>query len=428
MDTGKAFCDFINSCPTPYHFGHYVKEHLNEKGFQELDETKEWNLKNLPSKGFILRDNKGLIAFQLPSSYYDHVEDKNFPPALIIGTHSDSPTFKILPNFNQTDENLNEILVSPYGGAQSYTWYDRDLKCAGLIFYRKGESIESCLFDSIEPIGTIPSSVDDNPTSPSKIPHEVRIICGSSNSPKLSTYIANKLGINEDDIINYDLSFFDAQPASLVGFHDEFVATQRIDNLGSTYAALTAFLASSAKSSVNIFCCFDNEEIGSLTREGADSTFLSDFLCKLYGGKDILAKVVPISLFVSSDNAHAVHPGWVKIHEEMHQPIMGNGLTVKQSPKWFYATDIESIFPIRAAAGAAGCNLQEIINRNDVRGGTTIGPITVNQTGLLTVDVGLPQLAMHSIRETVAMKDIDESIKIFEEIYNNFEKYKMNLE
>ena len=427
METGKAFCDFVNSCPTPYQFGSYAREKLVSAGYTELQDSECWDLKTLPKKGFVLRDNRGLIAFQFPESF-NITDKKNIIPILVIGTHCDSPCFKAKPNFASESGGLRQINVCQYGGGQWFTWFDRELRCAGRVFIKNGDKIEPRYFDSREPIAIIPSSPFLSPLSPTlDIQLNYNLITGSLETPTLTSYIAYQVGVSESDIVDYDISFLDAQPASLIGVHHEFVSTQRIDNLGSTFSALTAFLNSEAKSSFNMFCCFDHEEIGSMTKIGADSTYLNNTLIKIFG-KDRMARIIPHSLCVSADNAHAIHPLYPEKHEELHASIMGNGLSLKRSPKSSYATELESAYPLKDAAKSVGCNIQNIINRNDVNGGTTIGPIIANQIGFLTVDVGQPQLAMHSIRETVAVKDIEESTKIFQELYNNFDQHRLKIE
>ena len=429
MDTGKAFCEFVDSCPTPFQFGSYVRDKLTKSGFTELSESKCWNIQTLPKKGFVLRDNRSLIAFHFPDSFnISNTNSSNIIPILVIGTHCDSPCFKIKPNFSADSKDFRRLLVCQYGGGQWFTWFDRELRCAGRVFIKNGENIEPRYFDSREPIAIIPSDPSFDPLSPNTdLELNYNLLTGSIDTPTLQSYIASKLGVSESDIVDYDISFLDSQPASLLGLHNEFVATQRIDNLGSTFSALTAFLNSTPTNSLNVFSCFDHEEIGSNTRLGADSNYLLDTLEKIFG-KERIAKIVPHSLCVSADNAHAIHPLYPEKHEKMHAPVMGNGLVIKKSARNSYATELESTYPLKDAAKTVGSDLQILANRNDIPGGSTIGPIIASNVGFLTVDVGQPQLAMHSIRETVAVKDIEESIKIFQELYNNYDQHRLTIQ
>ena len=409
----ESFLEFLDKCITPYQFCDYAKTKLLKSNYQELFDEEEWD--SIPDKGFVIRDGTALIAFQIDKS-------EGMPDSMIIvGTHDDSPCLQVSDIY--FDDTCNKAYVSKYGGGQWYTWFDRDLRLAGRVFVEEPNgTIIPVLFDSVEPIGICPSSSFSN---------DVNVILntlndpitGTVNSPDLFSYITNKLNITPPrSISSWELRFLDAAPARSFS---SLVCSGRIDNLGSTFAGLTAFLNSKPNKTVNILVVFDNEEIGSSTNVGALGDFLSTTVGKIF--KEKKDSVIAKSLLISADNAHAIHPSYPEKHEEEHSPLIGHGLVIKKSPGSSYATDLVSEYPLRQAAKVCGVKLQELINRNDIRGGSTIGPLASTLLGIPTVDVGQPQLAMHSACETVSFNDVKDNIKIFEELYNNYLQYRIKL-
>ena len=412
MDYNEELLNFFNNCPTPFQFAEVASRYLLDAGFTQVDD-RFTNFNDTIKKGFVIREKRALVAFNIGG----------YESAIIVGTHCDSPVLKLDPVSESAKCSLKTVTCATYGGGIWTTWQDRPLRLAGCVVMKDG-SVRT--FDSIEPVAVAPSlaihlgstSIDENNnnvTTP---------IFGLSGGTSLMDYVASKLGVQASDIATHELSFVDANPPKIVGVEKQFLATQRIDNLASTFAALKAFLNSEPNNTINVLVVFDYEEIGSNTSTGAKGDFLKTVLRHLVPDVQKYHPFISKSLLVSSDNAHAVHPNYGSKHEAMHAPIMGSGVIIKKSPGVQYATDMASTFPLKKAAEAAGVELHYLINRNDIPSGSTIGPLASTQLGIATVDIGQPQLAMHSIREFVTVDDIKANTKLLVELYNHYEEYR----
>ena len=413
--TAQEFCDFVNACPTPFHFCDYASATLKSHGFVELSEADaSWPAD--VKKAFVIRDGSALIAWNL-----DGLES-----AIIVGTHCDSPCLKIKPSAEKNDRLLS-VDVATYGGGLWGTYVARDLRLAGRVLVKGPDGARRWrLFDSREAVAFLPpkpkaeqckANIDTNT--------DLNPVLGLSTSKGLRGFVADKLGLESSEAIeSWELSFVSAEPASVIGTRQEFVASHRIDNLGSTFSAMKAFLASKPAGTLNVLVVFDHEEIGSNTRTGARGNLMPTVLERIVG-KEKLAELVARSLVVSSDNAHAVHPNYAEKHDPMHAPVMGGGTVLKRSPGPSYATDMTSAYPLKMAAKKLGLALQILINRNDVPSGSTIGPHVSTQMGIATVDIGQPQLAMHSLRELVAVEDVQQLVLLLQELYNHFEEFRL---
>lgn len=404
MSVGERFVNFVNQTPTVFHFGTNVRERLISEGYTELKEEEEW--KEIPQKGFVIRESRELIAFNYTKT------DK----ALIVGTHCDSPCFNLKPNQKKVSNSLKVFNVSPYGGGLWPTWFDRDLKVAGRVFYEEDGKILWKLYDSKDPIAFIP-----NP-SEKKLSLESHFnpIFGTSKSIDFIEFLAQSLQIESKSIVSFDLFLVDSYESSIIGVNDQFIASPRIDNLSSTFTALEAFLNSQPNESINILAVFDHEEVGSDSRFGANGNLLFTVLKEICGSENSAYECLANSFLISSDCSHGVHPNYSHVHEVRHRPECGKGTALKQSPGSSYATNLESSSFFIRAVEKSGFRVQKIINRNDVPGGSTIGPGLSSQLGVLTADIGLPQLAMHSIREFMAIADLESQIKILTDLYNSF--------
>ncbi|OHT13790.1 putative M18 family aminopeptidase 2 [Tritrichomonas foetus] len=423
MGFGEELVQFINACPTPFQFAQVAAKILTEAGYKELHENEDWNDGDgIPKKGFVIREKRCLIAFNIGG--YD--------TGIIVGTHCDSPVLRIDPKSEKVKGVFRTANCSTYGGGIWTTWLDRPLRLAGCIIKNDNSIVP---FDSEEPIAIIPSlAVHLGKTTL----EENNINCcspiyGFKDSTSLKQYIAKKLNIEEHEIANFELSFVDANPPKIIGANKQFFASERIDNLSSTFAAIKAFLNSEPKNTLNILTVFDYEEVGSNTSTGAKGNFLSSVIKRLIPepaeGENISVKqkyfaFIAKSLVVSSDNAHAVHPNYSSKHDPMHAPPMGSGVVIKKSPGVQYATDLVSSYPLKKAAEKSAVKLMYLINRNDIPSGSTIGPHVSTQLGIPTVDIGQPQLSMHSIREIVTVRDVEDNMKLLVELYNNYEEYR----
>lgn len=403
---------FLENCVTPFHFGQQVRKRLTGAHYAELREDVEEDWISPPQKGFVIRDQRALIAYNCTK----------MDSAVIVGTHCDSPALKTKPNFDTPDNTVN---VAPYGGGQWASWYDRELRIAGRVLFRKGEEIKSELIDSKEPIAIIPSpptqlSQEFVQTADINTQTHLVPIIGVPGCPTIKEWIAQQLQIEVGDIVDADLFFQDAQKPEFIGARREFIASQRIDNLLSTFTGLTAFLQSNPIEHMNVFVVFDNEEIGSCTRLGARCDFLDTFFRRMIKDDGERARFLARSYIISSDNSHAINPNYTKLYEDNHAPKMSKGTVIKRSPSSAYATDSASTVPLRQAANATKTKLQSLIMRNDIRGGMTLGPLISTNLGISTVDIGMPQLAMHSTRELASLKDVEDQIRLLATIFDNY--------
>ena len=392
QETAQRFIDFIDHSPLPFQFCEHTRGVLSSNGYTELKEDDEWT--EIPQKGFFFRDDRCLVAWN----------KGGLKSAIIVGTHCDSPCIKIQPG--------NKLEVSTYGGGIWRSWFQRNLRLAGRIYDMEGKVHN---VDSKEGIAVIPTAYNDNSQA------ALTPIIGSNPNASVFDYVSKLTNVPVDQIQSYELGFVDAQKPSVVGTKGEFIACQRIDNLGSTFSALDAFLKSEPKETLNVLVVFDHEEIGSNTNTGAKSDLLGTFLKRVVPADEYEAFIAR-SLVVSSDNAHAWHPNFQDKHEQNHRPLLGGGPVVKKSPAAAYATDMTSVYPFKKACNLAGVPCQMMLNRNDIPSGSTIGPHVSSILGIATVDIGQPQLAMHSIRELLAVADIDLLTKALVSIYNNYEE------
>lgn len=415
MEFGEELCQFIKNCPTPFQFAQVASIMFLKAGYENLIEDYGWGA-NPPKKGFVIRDDRALIAFNIGG----------YESGIIVGAHCDSPVLRLNVKRNKVT-NEEVVVCDGYGGGNWVRWFDRPLKICGSVQLHNNQVIP---YES-GPIATIPTIESINNLGPRDPNRSFKNLCypvfAFPKSKTLLQYVSENIGIPLSELKGYELSLVDAYPPKIIGPNKDILSSQRIDNLTSSFASIKAFLSSEPKNTVNILAIFDYEEVGSNQNAGADQDFLETVIRKIlpnFNQKEINA-FISRSLFVSSDNAHAVHPNYSRMHDDMHAPTMGSGVCLKKSPGSSYATDLTSAFPLKRAAEKIGVSLPPIINRNDIRAGSTIGPIVSTRIGIPTVDIGSPQLAMHSVREAVAVKDVEDNMKLLIEIYNNYEEYRL---
>jgi aspartyl aminopeptidase len=408
-----AFVDFLTRVPTPYQFADFASSRLTAAGYVQLHEEEEWS--SIPDKCFVIRDDRSLIAFNIGGR----------DSALIVGTHCDSPCLRIAFGDGTASKGLQTLKIrGGYGGGLWYTYLNRDLRIAGRVFCRDGDRVVSRLFDSEDGIAIIPSKscgLNTDKVSLS-LESDFQIVIGLEKV-SLQEYVAEKLGIDKSLIVEWDLSCIDAEEPGIVG---DFVASHRIDNQGSTFCALTAFLSADRSSTMNVLAVFDHEEIGSGTRVGARGHILQSVLERVVGHEK-MPVLMAKSLVLSCDSAQAFHPNFAGKFDSANAPQLGGGFAIKRSPGTSYASDLTSCAPVTAAAKKLGIKAQVMMNRNDIIGGSTIGPAIAAMLGVPTVDLGQPLLAMHSIRETVAISDVHNMTALLKELYGHFEEYRILL-
>ncbi len=400
MDINKGLFDFIASSPSAFHTVALVKERLLSSGFTEIYEGDGTELAD-GGKYFVTRNGTSIIAF---------VMRKHAHGFMICASHSDSPSFrlKITPELSGAYTRLE---TEKYGGMIHYTWLDRPLSLAGRLVVRTEGGVESRLVNIDRDLAVIPSiaihmnrgvngGYEFNPAS------DLLPLSGSADA-KGSTLalIAEAAGISADDIISHDIFLYNREEGRVFGARDEYIIAPRLDDLECVYASLTAFLAARDTASVPVLAIFDNEEVGSATKQGAASTFLYDTLTRIVPKPDHAAALAN-SMMVSADNAHAKHPNHPELSDADNAPLMNGGIVIKWNANQSYTTDGVSDAVFRTLCSRVGARVQSYYNRADKPGGSTLGSIANTKVSVLTVDIGLAQLAMHSSTETAGAHDI----------------------
>lgn len=416
------FLSFLNNSVTPYHAIKNSVNMLLEQGFQELTFQKVWHLE--PSKSYFIKQGPTTVfAFRMPQKISTKLR---FNLAM---AHSDFPTLKVTPRSTFYKSGVQLVHSEVYGSPLYHSWLDRDLGCAGLLVYEKDGQMQNRLVQSLKKFNIPQLAVhlqrNVNQEGIKVDPQKGLDVFWSSNQEdSLESWLQQELAPGED-LLDFDIQFFDAQPASYGGVNEEWIYSGRLDNLASCHAAIKALLKSvPAPDSICGACLFNHEEIGSETREGARGPFLKAVLAQILESLQLpninLAGVLENSFAISMDMAHALHPSYPEKHDIGHAPSLGGGVVLKQNAQKRYATDVFSSAIFKRLCRNAGVSFQDFVSRNDMPCGSTIGPSIAASLGIPTVDVGEPMLSMHSIREMSASKDHLEMIllivALFQEI------------
>lgn len=423
----QSFLEFLQKSPSPYHAVNQCQHILSQSGFQQLNEKRSWDdILNPGGRYYFNRNGSTIVAFTLGRKYQP---GQGF---YMIGAHTDSPCMRIKPNPDRTREGYGIVGVSTYGGGIWHTWFDRDLGIAGKIVTRDNATcmLSELLVNIDIPILKIPSlaiHLDRSVNEELKFNKEtqfVPVLCleNHEKSTKLSDIILQSTGASFDsDIIATDLCLYDLQPPTLGGANQEFIFSARLDNLFMSYCALQALIQSeSFDEGIKLIALFDNEEVGSQSAQGADSNLLESTIKRLLLGKMELYEVaIQHSFLVSADVAHAVHPNYSERHEDLHKPKINQGIVIKTNCDQRYATTCISSALFKQCCDKIS-NVQEFVIRNDMRCGSTIGPILASQIGIRVVDVGLPILSMHSIREMGGIRDLAHGIASLRAFFDKF--------
>ena len=359
--TNEELFDFINKSPSPYHAIDNLRAYLLENGYEELAEKERWDMRiQEGGKYFTTRNYSSIIAFEIP-------EKECFPGFNITAAHSDSPTFKIKEIGEMKAEgNYTKLNVENYGGMIMSTWFDKPLSIAGRV-------------------------------------------------------IAKEAGIDKDDILSSDLFLYNRQKGCFVGADEEFIMSPKLDDLQCAFSEMKALVESDKSDSIKVSAVFDNEEVGSGTKQGACSTFLFDTLSRinyaLGGSQEDFIRRLSDSFMVSCDNAHAVHPNYPEKMDPTNKNYLNKGLVIKFNANQKYTTDGISSALFKRICERADAPYQTFHNRSDMAGGSTLGNLSNAHVSLNTVDIGIPQLAMHSSCETAGAKDTYDTVKALKEFF-----------
>lgn len=412
--------EFIDKSPSVFHVIENIKKELLGKGFCELSEQEEWKIE--AGKGyFVTRNMSSIIGFKTPEKPYIGFN--------IVASHSDSPTFKIKENpeiaINNSYISLN---TEKYGGMLMSTWLDRPLSVAGRVVVKKGAEYKTKLVNLDRDLLMIPSLAihmdrtvnDGKKFNPQK--DMLPLFGDETSKDSFNKMVADSAGEKLEDIVATDLYLYNRQKSCVYGANNEYIGAPRLDDLQCAYASLEGFIKAAPKSTVAVLAVFDNEEVGSTTKQGAASTFLADTLARINVGlgKDggYYTRALASSFMVSADNAHAVHPNNTELADPTNKPYINKGVVIKYNANQKYTTDAVSAAIFKGIAKGVQMECQSFANRSDLQGGSTLGNISGTQVAINTVDVGLPQLAMHSSFETAGVKDTEGFAKLCESLYN----------
>ena len=418
---------YLNDSPTAYHAVENGMALLKGSGFQELKETENWTLRK-GGKYFVVKNHSAVIAFIIGEG--DPAEEG----FRIIGAHTDSPALKIKPgDCSITPEGYVRVNVEIYGGAILSTWFDRPLALAGRVVVKENGTLQEKLVRIDKPVFMLPNlcihlhrDVNEK-CAYNKQTEIVPLLSMKEENVEKGDYLLNLLeeeaGIKKASIVDYELFLYEYQKGIFTGRKQEFISASRIDDLSMVYTGLTALMeAQESGEATRVFAAFDNEEVGSTSAQGAHSGLLLHLLnriCKNLGLTDEgYFQAVANSTSISADLAHAVHPNYSDKHDLENRPVLGGGPVIKYSAAQRYATTAYSAAYFMEICERTGVPFQKFVNRNDIPGGSTIGPALSGLTTIPTVDMGAPILAMHSIREFGAVADFVDTEKVFRAYYD----------
>jgi aspartyl aminopeptidase len=465
----QDFIAFLNSAPTPYHAVSSLKKMLVAAGFTELSERTNWGGKvERGHKYFVTRNSSSIIAFAVGAQW---VAGNS---VAMVGAHTDSPCLKIKPISKRSAEGFIQVGVEMYGGGIWHSWFDSDLSLGGRVMVHENGKYVPKLINIHRPLLKIPTlaiHLDRDVNTKFEFNKETQLLpiagltnavtktsgcCGGEESKispeqfqslssvierhneQLVELIASEAGVEVSQVEDFELLLYDHKPSCIGGLHDEFIFSARLDNLTSCFTATQGLIESSTEESlceesgIRLISCFDHEEIGSSSAQGADSNFLPNILDRITGlsgisskdeGSQIHTHILESSsksFFLSSDVAHGVHPNYANKYESNHKPKLGEGPVIKINANQRYMTNSPGIVLLKECAKKAEVPLQLFVVQNASPCGSTIGPILASKTGIRTLDIGNPILSMHSIRETGSSADIERAVKLFESYYEHF--------
>jgi len=403
----RKLMDFLDHSVNAFFAVENMREILLKEGFHPLYEGEDWQLES-GEKYFVTRNDSALIAFVLPK--------KPIKGFQMMASHSDSPVFKVKTDPEiEVDKAYIQLNVEKYGGMICSPWLDRPLSVAGRVLLRTSKGVETRLLNIDRDLLIIPNlAIHMN----REVNDGYKFNAQKDMLPLFSTeegkggfrkIVAEALSVKEECILDWDLFLYNRQKATFLGAEEEFIGSGRLDDLQCAFASLQGILSAKPKDSVAVHCVYDNEEVGSGTKQGAGSTFLKDVLHRIlaafHGGEEEFIKALQNSFLISADNAHAVHPSHLDKADPVNRPYMNRGIVLKYSANQKYTTDAVSGAVFKSFCEKAKVPFQCFTNRSDMLGGSTLGNISNSQVALNTVDIGLAQLSMHSPFETAGVLD-----------------------
>ena len=419
-DWNRELLSFVEASPTAFHAVKELETMLEKAGYQRLREEEPWTL-SFPGKYFVTRNGSSLIALDLP---------EHFDSYMMMAAHTDSPSFRIKADGEEKVLGLYSRLgVEKYGGMLCNTWMDRPLSIAGRVMVRQGDKLVCRLVKFERDLVLIPNlaihmdrSANDGKVF--NVNEDMMPLIGSFELQRsVNSLIAEELGIRAEDIVSRELNLYARTPGSIWGADREYISAPHLDDLMCVFGCLQGFLSKTALKQAAVFVALDNEEVGSSTRQGADSSFLEDTLRRVWsasGRSDAeYRQALAGSFMVSADNAHAVHPNHPEFAGRNERPTMNGGIVLKYNANQRYVTDAVSAGVFTEICRRAGVPVQHYSNRPDLQGGATLGNISLTHVAVRALDIGLAQLAMHSSYETAGAKDTEYLIRAARLFYSS---------
>ena len=416
----KQLFKFIENSPSCFHAIKTITEELKNEGFVEIKEKDTWQIEQ-GKKYYVTRNLSSVIAFKIPQN--------DFKSFHIVASHSDSPTFKIKENAEiEVKNKYVKLNTEKYGGMICSTWFDRPLSIAGRILVKENNAVKTHLVNIDKDLVIIPNlaihmnrEVNDGYTYNAQI-DMLPLYGDNSSKGSLMKTIAKEAEVEEESILDTDLFLYNRMNGTKIGSNEEYISSPRLDDLECAFTSLSAFLSENTSNSASVYCVFDNEEVGSGTKQGADSTFLYDVLRRinisLGKTEEDYYRLISSSFMVSADNAHALHPNYTDKSDLTNKVYMNDGIVIKYNANQKYTTDAVSASIFKTICDSVDVPYQTFTNRSDILGGSTLGNISNAHVSLNTIDIGLAQLAMHSTYETAGAKDVTYMIDAIKAFYN----------
>lgn len=410
-ETNRDLLHFISKSPSVFHVVRHIKAALLYAGFTEIREEDSWQIKR-GGKYVVTRNGSALIAFSVPEDGGNAFK--------ITAAHCDSPTFKIKENPEMRDGKYTRLNVEGYGGMIMSTWLDRPLSAAGRLFVKDNGQIISKLVSLGHPTLLIPSvAIHMDRTINSghawNIQNDLLPLYSTDGSADFMETLAQAAKVKAADILGHDIFLYSCSPGILWGPQHEFISSPRLDDLQCAFATFRGFTNGKKQKDISVYALFDNEEVGSGTAQGAGSTFLTNTISRLAlslgRSYDEIQAMLAKSFMISADNGHAVHPNHGEYADPVNAPVLNGGIIIKFNASQKYSTDGYSAAVFRDLCLKADVPIQTYTNRSDIPGGSTLGNISNTKVAVPTVDIGLPQLAMHSSYETAGAKDTEYLVK-----------------
>lgn len=431
MEILKDLMNFLDSSVTMFHAINECEKVLKDSGYIYLPENEKWNIR--AGKYYTKRNSSSLIAFDIANGDY-HFQ--------ISAAHSDSPTFKLKDRPVIESNGYLKLNVEAYGGMIDATWLDKPLTLAGRVMVDTGCGIETRLLyidKDLLIIPNVPIHFNREINKGFAFNNQVDMLpvfsAGNLSEADFDKMLAKELGVKPEAILAKDLYLVNRQKATVIGYDNELISSGRLDDLECVYTSLLGFIEAMNNDHINVFAVFDNEEVGSVTKQGAMSTFLVSTLNRInkaLGKSDEdYYRAIAKSMLISCDNAHAIHPNHPELFDVKNRPVLNKGIAIKESANQKYTTDAFSRAVLKKILDNNNIPYQTFANRSDIVGGSTLGNLSNTEVSMNAVDIGLPQLAMHSAYETAGAKDVEyaiEALRAFFETNIDIKDDKVSLE